>query len=125
MNDEFINDAVARALALQSQWFPQTKEPVVTANKPLCGLGSDYEPFDLSDDDEVWIPRDPTPAYLDWLCANRDAEAVFPSKIDAEANGDPIKLVTLGNAKRAARSVGCATLRLLTGNLNVLNEWKV
>ena len=96
-------------------------------SEPVLGLGEDYEPFDLSDDDVVWFPDDAHAGYWPLVArlrlAFRGATPVFVCEADVLANDCAALGVPLCDAKAWAREAGRTRLALVDARLNVLKEW--
>lgn len=96
----------------------------INLDAPLLGLGDDYEPFDLGDDDLLWgcvkgTTGDPINP--------RKPLRRFPSRSDvsiAHPHATPTTQ-TLRDAKRQAATQGRPSVNLCDGDMNIIRTWPV
>lgn len=106
---------------------PQEHKEPITTIEPILGLGEDYEPFDLSDNDEVWTAG-AIGSGLGTGCfpTEADATAARPILVSIGARLiQPVQQTTVSERKDYARRDGCPVVVLRDANLNVLKTWPV
>lgn len=108
----------------------ETQEPI-TLETPLCGLGEDYQPFELDERDELFFPLWKTkPTNLEglegfgrggqplgFLASETEAMRLSPSRVVKH---------TLESARHLAAShPKSSCVALIDANLNILKTWPI